>query len=406
LTKNVFYRKTILSCYLGFVIQAATVNITPILFLTLREMYNISFEQLGFLTFINFITQVACDLIFSKAADKYGFRPFILATPLVATAGFFLFAITPFIFNNVYLGFVISTIIFASASGLLEVLLSPIMNSIPHDEKEGAMSLLHSFYSWGQAFVILATTFLLFVLGKRNWQIIMLLWIILPLADFFLFLSSPIPSPIPEEERTEGKKVFWHPYFILAFIAITFGGASELTITGWISAFLEAAVKIPKVAGDSFGVSFFAIMMGLGRLLYGLNSNRINLNKFMILGSLLTCISYLVIAVSPIPFISLVFCALCGFGVSLLWPGNLVLASNKFPKAGTWIFAVLAAGGDIGASVGPWLVGFITDKALAYFKGAQETFALKLGMSAGVVFSLLCFATLCVMYGMDKKHKT
>ena len=254
------------------------------------------------------------------------------------------------------------------------------------------MSVLHSFYAWGQMGVIILTTLYIFGLGRLMWPGIMVLWTIPAIINFFLFLRVPLAPPVAEEHRQGMRQLITQPFFLFAFGAILLGGASENSISQWTSAFMEKGMSLPKVIGDVAGMSMFALMLGVGRLLYGAFGKRVNVNRVMMGGALLAVVCYLVVAVSPYNLLSLVACALCGLGVSLLWPGTLVIAAERYPLAGAWLFAILAAGGDIGASIGPWMMGVVTEHAprwapvagLAANLGLSlEQIGLRLGMLAG-----------------------
>jgi MFS family permease len=411
-TQPVSYKSTVNACYIGNLVQSIVINLTPVLFIPLREQFGLSFEQLGLLILINFFTQVIVDIAFSGLVDIYGFRPFIVTTPVLAAIGFLVFAFTPHLFSHPYTGFIIGTIIFSSSGGLLELLLSPIVNSIPTDEKTTAMTVLHSFYSWGQVTVVLVTTLLIFLFGRTHWPEIILFWTLFPLINFFMFLKAPLAPPIPEKDRIGMKELIWKPFFIVAFLAIAFGGAAEASISQWTSAFMEKGLQIPKVVGDTAGLCMFAMMMGIGRVYFGSMGRKLNINKSVITGSFLAIFCYFTVALSPSPLLSLAACALCGLAVSLLWPGTLLIASNKYPLAGAWLFAILAAGGDIGASIGPWSVGFITDQSqqfawfhqLAKLTGlTAEQLGLRLGLLAASVFPISAF--LCFSWLGDKNKR-
>ncbi|MEA4889401.1 MAG: MFS transporter [Clostridiaceae bacterium] len=396
------YRSTLLACYIGNIVMAIVINLTPVLFIPLREQYGFSFGQLGFLVFVNFTTQVSCDLIFSKAVDNHGFRPFIVAAQALTIIGFILFILSPLVLENPYPGFIVATIVFSGAGGLMELLLSPIVNAIPTDTQSTAMSLLHSFYAWGQAGVVLLTTVLLFIFGASNWPFIIAFWLILPVISLILFCRVPLAPIKPAAELMRMRDFVCKPAFILSFLAILFGGAAEVAISQWSSAYMEKAVGLPKIVGDAAGMALFAIMMGVGRLLYGTAGGKVKLSRIMIMGSVLAVICYLVVALSPVPAFGLIACALSGLAVSLLWPGTLVMAAAHFPLAGASLFAVLAAGGDIGASTGPWLSGLITEYAphWDFLAGALrqtglnvEQFGLRAGMLFATIFpigSLIC----------------
>lgn len=392
--KTVSYKSTTIACYIGIIIQAIVVNLTPILFIPLREQFGLSFQQLGFLVFINFVTQVTMDIACSKPVEVYGFRPFAVAAHVLIVIGLLLFALSPELLAQPYPIIVVATIIFSSGGGLLELLLSPIINAIPTDEKATAMSLLHSFYAWGQAGVILLTTLLLFVMGRTQFQWIILLWAIVPAANFFLFTRVPLGEPMVDGQRTSLRKLLRTPFYIVALLSIGFGAAAEICMAQWTSAFFEKALHLPKIVGDAAGVSMFALALGLGRLTYGIMGKRMDVNQVMIVGAAVSVLCYLAVGFSSSPVVSLLACMLCGLAVSLLWPGTLVLTAEYFPLAGASMFAILSAGGDIGASVGPWLISVVADHApnlpaLANYGATAGLSVEQLGLRLGLIVAAL-----------------
>jgi fucose permease len=400
----VSYRSTVFACYVGTIVQAIVINLTAILFIPLREQFGLSYAQLGFLVFVNFVTQVTVDLVFSHPADRWGYRPFIVAAPVLTIAGFVLFAFTPRLFpEHPYAGFLIATLLFAGAGGLLELLLSPILNAIPTDEKAAAMSVMHSFYAWGWLLVVLVTTVLLWVFGRESWPWIVLGWTLFPLVNFLQFIRVPLAPTVPHEDRLTLAMLVREPFFVVCVLTILLGGASEVAIAQWTSAFMERVMMLPKLLGDVAGVCLLAAALGIGRVLYGIYGGQIHVATPMRIGALVAMLCYVVIAISNVPAVSLVACGVCGLAVSLLWPGTLSLAAERFPLASTWLFALLAAGGDIGAAVGPWLIGLVTQAAttidppalLAETAGwTREQFALRAGVLSAAVFPLGCFVCL------------
>ena len=387
------YKPTILACYIGNFTQAIVVNFTPVIFIPLREQFGFSYSQFGLLVLVNFITQVAVDILFSKAVDRHGFRPFIVTAHILCVIGFLLFAATPWLFRgSEFLWFLIATVIFSASGGLLELLLSPIIDAIPGDEKAKAMALLHSFYAWGQVAVVVVTTLCIFGFGSRSWPVLVALWAIVPLVNTFLFAKAPLARKAIGAQLMKIRQLILNPIFILAFFAILFGGAAEVTMGQWSSSFLQKGLALPKIVGDMLGLCGFAVMLGVGRLLYGLYGERININKVMILGSLLAILCYVGVALSPFKWLSVVACGITGLCVSLLWPGTLVEASAKLPLAGASMFALLAAGGDIGASLGPWLTGVITDASANLPQGLLGSIAAtpeQLGLRVGILSAAL-----------------
>ncbi|MDF2627067.1 MAG: fucose permease [Symbiobacteriaceae bacterium] len=409
---SISYKPTILACYIGNFVQAILINLTPILFIPLREQYGFSYEQLGLLILINFTTQVLVDLAFSGLVDKYGFRRFIVAAHGFAAAGLLLFAVAPLLFPATpYFGFALATVVFSCGGGLLELLLSPIVNAIPTDEKATAMAVLHSFYAWGQVAVVLLTTLLLFLLGRTEWPWILVAWTLMPLVNLVLFSFVPLAPPIPEDQRMGLGALVRTRYFVVAVLAILFGGAAEVTMAQWTSAFAERALNLPKVVGDVAGVALFAAMLGFGRVLYSIFGQRVSVNRVMMGGAIMAACCFVVAALSPVNLIALLACVLCGLATSLLWPGALVLAAERFPLAGAGMFAIMAAGGDVGAAAGPWLVGVVTDHVpglpvvggLVSATGLQsEQFGLRAGLLVGTIFPLVAYACLRWMRG----HRT
>lgn len=355
------YRLTTVSCFVGIFCQAISSNVTAVLFIPLMNLYGLSYIHLGLLVGINFTTQVAVDIIASRHIDRLGFRRMVLPADLLAVAGLGLFALSPLLFDNVLVGLILSTMIFSASCGLLEVLLSPIVNAIPHDEKGPAMALMHSFYAWGQVATIIVTTLFLFVFGSEKWQIIVLLWAVIPLINFFMFLAAPFPGVVPEEHRLTMRDLLLRPYYLIALLAIFGGAATELVMNQWSSTFTEKVLELPKVTGDLLGMCGFAVMLGLGRVIYGQWGSRMNLHNVLIASAAVAILCYAVVALSPVLSVSLAACAICGLAASLLWPGTLVVTAEKYPMAGAWMFAILAAAGDVGAAVGPFAAGAITD---------------------------------------------
>jgi MFS family permease len=406
MSNSISYKSTIYACYLGHFVQAAVINATPILFLTLMNRYSLTFEQMGRLVLVNFVTQVAVDLFASRYADRYGLRMFAVAAQVFAFAGLILFGLSPFLFANAYGGFIAATVVFSCGGGLLELLLSPIVNAIPTDEKAGAMSMLHAFYAWGQLTVVLVTSLLLRILGADRWHLIMIFWSLLPLVNTFVFLKVPLAPMVAEEHRIKTSVIFKSKYFIICLAAIMAGGAAEISMAQWASSLLEAAMGIPKIIGDYAGVGMFALALGIGRTWYGKMGVRIDIYKAITRGAALCMACFLTVVFSPSPALSLAACALSGLGVSLLWPGTIVIATNKFPLAGTSMFAFLASAGDIGASLGPWLVGLTADKTPALLKAAQLPVSGNPGLRAGFLLAVLFPAAILFFSRYLTKNKS
>ena len=399
------------ACYSAGATMSVVANLSPILFITFRSLYGISYSLLGLLVLINFVTQLTVDLIFSFFSHKFNIQKTVKSIPLIATAGFLVYAIWPFIApDSVYTGLVLGTVIFSAAAGLSEVLISPVIAAIPSDDPDREMSKLHSVYAWGVVLVtVISTVFLIFA-GGENWQWLALGFTIVPLFSAILFFGSDIP-PMETPKQTSGAlKLFRNKGLWLCVFAIFLGGAAECTMGQWSSGYLEAALGIPKIWGDLFGVALFSVMLGLGRTLYAKIGE--NIEKVLTLGSLGAAVCYFVSAVSNVPAIGLIACVVTGFCTSMLWPGTLVVASERFPEGGVFIYAMMAAGGDLGASVAPQLVGVITDKVMANpaaqafaeaLSLAPEQFGMKMGMLCGALFPLIgVFVYLCIWRGKRK----
>lgn len=385
------------ACYLTNVSMAAVLNIVPLLFIPLRTMYGLSYTMLGLLVVIGFLTQLFIDLVFSFYADKFNVQKAIRLNPILAVSGVLFFVLAPVMFkNSVYTGLVIGTVIFSAAGGLSEVLISPIIAALPSENPEREMSKLHSTYAWGAVFVILISAFCLHFFGAEKWQWIFGAWIILPILSAVCYFSSTVPH-IPSS--TEGKgtiSLLKNRKFLYCFLGIFMGGAAECTMSQWASGYIEKALGIEKVWGDVLGVAMFAFALGLGRSLYAKYGK--NIYRVLFFGTLGASLCYLTAVVSDVPAVGLASCVLTGFCVSMLWPGSIVAASDGFPQAGVIAFALMAAGGDLGASVGPQLVGAVTDtvmKSSAAASFAQslnmpvEQLSMKLGLLAASAFPII-----------------
>lgn len=382
------YRGTILACYTGNFVQAVILNVTPILFLPLMALYGLHFEQMGRLVLVNFITQLAVDLACGRPVDRFGMRPFIVGGHLCAAAGLLVFAAAPLLFGeNIYLGLVIGTMLFSGGGGLLELLLNPIVSALPGDENSSTLSFMHSFFSWGHMVVVVVTTLLVLVLGQERWYVAPLVWSIFPIINAVNFSRVPLVPAVHEEKRTRLNKLLSRRFFIVCMAAMLLSGAIEVTMSQWASSFLESAIGIPKVVGDVAGVCMFACMMGVGRAIYGKYGARFNLYAAMLGGATLCTVSYLAAGLSGNPVVCVLACALCGLGVSVMWPGCVALAAGTYPLAGATMFALISGAGDGGSSFGPWMVGMVADRASG---------GLQLGLLLASVFPALML--LCVRY--------
>lgn len=400
------------ACYTTNITMSVIGNLSPLLFLTFRTLYGISYSLLGLLVLINFSTQLVIDLIFSFFSHRFNIPKTVKMTPIIATIGLAIYAIFPFFFPNlVYIGLVIGTVIFSASSGFAEVLISPVIAAIPADNPDGEMSKLHSIYAWGVVFVIISGTLFLLCFGNRSWQWLALIFTFVPLTSAILFAGAEIPRMESPEHASGALEMLKNRKLIACVLAIFLGGASECTMAQWCSGYIEQALGIPKVFGDIFGVALFGLTLGIGRSLYAKSGK--NIGKVLFFGAIGASICYLTAAISSIPLIGLLACAFTGFCTSMLWPGNLIVVEHRFPLGGVFIYAMMAAGGDLGASVGPQLVGLVTDTVIANpvlktfaseLSLAPEQLGMKIGMLVGMLFPLFAIPLYLKMWRSDKKN--
>lgn len=355
------YNKTLMACYLGFVTQAITANFTPLLFLTFKDIYQVTLEQLALIPFTFYLAQIIIDFAATKYADVIGYRTCVVVSQLVSALGLVLLVVLPELLPSPMTGILLAVVLYAVGSGLIEVLVSPVVEACPFKNKDGVMSLLHSFYCWGAVSVILGSTLFFALFGVEHWKYLALFWALIPFANTFNFLSCPIERLPMDEDGNGTRKLLRIPLFWLLIMLMICAGASEASMAQWSSAFTESALGVSKFVGDLAGPCLFAAFMGVARLLYGKMSARLNLVRTMLLSGLLCGICYLVASLAPHPLMGLVGCALCGLAVGIMWPGSLSLASQKCPLGGTAMFAFLALAGDLGATVSPTLVGYVAD---------------------------------------------
>lgn len=407
------FKRVKLGCFSTNVAMAVVGNLSPVLFLTFHELYDISYTLLGLLVLINFVTQLIVDLIFSFFSHKFNIELAVKATPFLTVIGLGVYALSPFIFpSNIYLGLVIGTVIFSAASGFSEVLISPVIAAIPSENPEREMSKLHSIYAWGVVGVILVSTVFLYFFPRQYWWVLPIIFMLIPIFAISMFMGSKLPKLETPERLTGTLKFFKCKWLWISFFAIFLGGAAECTMAQWSSSFIENALGIPKIWGDIFGVALFSLALGLGRTLYAKKGKSIE--KVLLIGAIGATSCYLIAALSNFAIIGLLACAFTGFCVSMMWPGCLIVASEKFPTSGVFIYAMMAAGGDLGASFGPQLVGIITDKASASsvaFKLAEkmnltaEQIALKAGILLGALLSLIAIFVYLYIYMSKRKEK-
>lgn len=355
------YKHTMYASFTGYVVQAIVNNFAPLLFLTFQNTYNIPLSMITFLITFNFGIQLLVDLTAAGLAGKMNTRAAIFMAHILSASGLGFMAILPELLPSPFWGLLISVAVYAVGGGLLEVLVSPIVEACPNENKKGAMSILHSFYSWGQAGVVLFSTLFFFAFGIENWRILAVLWAVIPFCNAFLFLRVPLASMLPEGEKALSLRELFSGRMFWIFLLIMVGsGGSELAISQWTSTFVEKTLQTDKTIGDLLGTMMFAIAMGFARVLYGKLSEKLDLVRAMVYSALLCVAGYLMVAFSFAPVIGLAGCAVCGFSVGIFWPGTFSLAGAKIRRGGTAMFAILALAGDLGCSFGPTLVGQVS----------------------------------------------
>ncbi len=383
------YQKTMYACFIGYIVQAIINNFFPLLFLTFEDTYQIPLSRITMLITINFGIQLLVDLLSAGFIDRIGYRAAIVIAHIFAAAGLLGLAVLPELLPDAYTGLLASVVIYALGGGLIEVLISPIMESCPTRNKEKAMSLLHSFYCWGHVGVVLLSTLFFQVFGIGNWRILACIWTIVPICNVFIFARTPIAALVAEGETGMTvpdlcrNKIFW-----VLMVMMLCAGASEQAVSQWASTFAERGLGVSKTLGDLAGPMAFAVLMGSARAFYGKFGDRIDLDRFMMGSGLLCAVSYLCISLSPSPFLSLVGCGICGLSVGIMWPGSFSRASASIKNGGTALFALLALAGDLGCSAGPTLVGYVSSMASGDFRK---------GILAAVIFPALLIAGILLL---------
>lgn len=401
------WRRTKYACYMGYITQAVNVNLAPLLFIIFQNEFGFTFEQIGRIILINFGTQIIADVIATKYVDRIGYRVSVLAALVLSVIGLTGLSFMPRLMDSSYAGLIIPVMCFSFGSGLIEVLISPLVEAMPGDEKAAMMSLLHSFYCWGQMAVVLITTLLIWWLGSSIWPMLPILWAIIPAVDFFIFLKAPLGSVVAEGNTPMRiRDLFRSSFFWIAMVLMICSGSSELTMSQWSSLFAEKGLRVSKLLGDLLGPCLFAVFMGLTRGAYGVKGSRVNIHNALIASGALCIICYAVTVFAPNPIVSLIGCAVCGVSVALMWPGTLSFSAARFPLGGTAMFGILAICGDIGGAVGPWLAGLVSDAAqktsavmnLAQSTGMElEQLGLKAGLLVGMIFPVAMFAALLLL---------
>ena len=390
------YRKTLLACYLGFVTQAISANFAPLLFLTFKNSYGISLDKIALIPLIFFATQILVDFAATKFADRIGYRKCVITSQAISAGGLALMAILPDLLPDPFIGILISVILYATGAGLIEVLISPIVEACPFENKDGMMSLLHSFYCWGCVGVVLGSTLFFTVFGLENWKILSVIWALIPLYNTFNFINCPIERLVEDGEGMSMTQLLGMPLFWLMAFLMMCAGAAETSMFQWASAFTESALGVTKAVGDLAGPCLFAVLMGIARVYYGKMSEKLDLTRTMLGSGILCLFCYLLASLSSSPVFGLIGCALCGLSVGIMWPGTLSISAQKCPKGGTVMFALLALAGDLGASVGPSSVGNIA---------SMLNGNLKYGLLLGAFFPALLIVGLILLKKKVKPAK-
>ncbi|MBQ3137235.1 MAG: MFS transporter [Clostridia bacterium] len=390
------YKYTFYASYAGYFVQAIINNFLPLLFLTFQKDFGLSYDKISLLIIINFGVQLIVDMLSASFIDKIGYRASALLAHAFAFTGLFSLGIFPYIMPT-YTGIIFSIIIYATGSGLIEVIISPLVEACPSRSKSGSMSLLHSFYCWGQMSVVLLSTVFFTLFGVSNWRYLAVIWSLVPLVNGIFFSLVPIPDALSGGEGMKAKELFSTKLFYVFALIMLCSGASEIAMSQWASAFAESGLKVSKTVGDLLGPCLFAVLMGSARVFYSKVSEKIPLDKMMTASALLCIVSYLTASLSPLPLVSLFGCALCGLSVGIMWPGTFSLAAEKIPTGGTAMFAFLALFGDMGCSVGPGTVG----KAITLFGGDMNK-----GMLLGTVFPLLLILGLRLMRNSEYNKRS
>lgn len=372
------YTSTKIASYIGYIVQAIVNNFLPILFIALQKIYGLSYEQLARLIVFNFVTQMVTDLVTPKIVNSLTYKKTAVLAHLSATIGLLMLGILPSVMNSKYLAISVSLVVTAFGSGLIEVIVSPIIENLPIDNKKGNMAFLHSFYCWGQAFTIIVTTALVFAFGYKNWNFIPLIWAVIPFINMFIYMKVPVVEPSPESRKATFWQLLRSNKFKCFMVMMLCAGACEIAMAEWASLFAQQALGVSKVIGDLAGPCAFAIFMGIGRIWYGTVAERISFRNTLIYMSIACFICYIIVAFCKIPFVALICCALCGFTVSISWPGLYSAGAKSFPEGASVMYSVFAMCGDTGCCLGPWILGIVAD-----------SFNLNIGFAAASLFPIL-----------------
>ena len=386
------YIFTKLACYVGYVVQAIVNNFLPILFIILQDIYDLTYEQLARIILVNFLTQMVTDVSAPKILNIIGYRKAAMLAHISASLGLILLGVLTRFMQSTYFAIIISMMITAFGSGLIEVILSPMVEMLPTSNKAGNMAILHSFYCWGQVFTIVVTTLMVSLFGFGGWANIPIVWALIPLANIFAFALVPIIEPKEDEKTSSLKDLLKSKTFLLFLVMMLCAGASEITMAQWASMFAQQSLGVSKAVGDLAGPCAFAVFMGAGRIWYAKVSKKVSFYKTVIVLNVLCFICYIVVGLCSIPAISLICCALCGFTVSIFWPGTYSAGAKMFKNGGPVMFSAFAMLGDIGCSFGPWISGIVADG-----------YGLNLGFVASAIFPvLMIISTVMLMCNKEK----
>ena len=389
------YNHTTYASYIGYITQAIVNNFTPLLFLTFSRQFGLTLDKIALITTVNFGVQLIVDFLSAKAIDRIGYRISVILAHIFSALGLCGLAVIPDLMKNSYTGILICVVLYAIGGGIIEVMISPIVEAGPTERKEAAMSLLHSFYCWGHVGVVIISTLFFKLIGIEHWRIMAVLWAVIPILNAVYFSRVPIYSITQNQQPTPIKTLIKNKLFWLFILLMICAGASEQAMSQWASAFAEAGLGVSKTVGDLAGPCTFAILMGTSRALYGKFSEKLPLKKAMLICSLLCIASYLIATITKSPVAGLMGCAICGFSVGIFWPGTFSLASSSLKGAGTAMFAFMALAGDIGCSAGPTLVGFISN-------AADDN--LKMGLITAIVFPILILIGTAFLKGKKGKE--
>ena len=393
------FKLTKRACYIGYFVQAIINNLSPLFFIIFQEDFGISTAALGCIVFVNFITQLLVDALSVKFIAKIGERRSVLLAHILSATGLILLSVLPFLIGNTFVGILIATVISAVGSGLIEVMISPIVDRIPSEKSAAEMSLLHSFYCIGHIGVVLLSTLFFAISGINLWWCLPIIWALVPFVNTFIFMKTPFPEEISSEERIPLRSLIKTKTFLLFGLLMLCGGAAEQSVAQWASFFAEKTLGVSKSVGDLLGPCMFALFMGIGRILYGFFGEKYPIKKALTIFASLSVIAYIITSLSPFPFLSLISLGLCGFSVSIMWPGVLSLSSERYKTGGTPMFAILALFGDLGCAAGPFFAGMMS--------GYAESISIKMdGFKFGILAAVIFTLTMVILLSLYNHKKT